>query len=658
MDASLLKPAIGTVRLVSETGADYNLVIVENYTNYIVENVLIDTQTVYFKNGAAPMVIDFSDNNISTVMTDETGNPLTLDNLAEWDVLSVCRDAESNTSVCRVYRSNRTVEGTIRELSLSEQEVVIDEKVYPIAYSMQTDDLKLGKNAAFFLDFTGAVSAMTEVQGISRTYAWLAAAQNTKGMDPVPQLKMFTEDGEWKVYKAADFVELNGARVPAKDLLANGKTGAEMYLAGTAPTLVDDTGAVVPQLIAYEVNEEELITKLETAYNMTKLDTPDEEKIGGTFSMDFYQNDARSSRFFNGTKAGTNAGLISGAYQGEIEYSDTMFTKVFIRPETKYFVIPGNLSNEKAYAMKKATNEITLERIRTNETDCQCFYDVAENYVCGVVVLRKDIQAQDTIVEDTDVIYPTYSRPAGLVLGVSTILSDGIPVTALKVYSNSGQEVFLDLGEIERAQYRNTNARMWDVIVGEETLKGDPDWYMLREDGTKYQPEKSSDAWKNTAKTARHNEIFIDLEDIKPGDIVQYEADDDGKLQRLCMVYRHEYPGDVEFSYDETYLKSTGIDLNYLGGNLSLNGTVKKVLDSGLLTEVNLPQGTTDGAKTTFGLPLAMKTTRMLPTKGKFAVWDTERGGMREITTADVVQGDLIFSWWQTTNQSLVVVYR
>lgn len=659
MDTSLLKPEIGTVRLVSETGADYNLVIVESYTNYIVQSVNTEESRVTFKNGAGSMKIDFSDNSVNMVLTDEKGTPITLQDIDEWDVLSVCCDREENPSVFRIYRSNQTVQGTIRELDAAGKEVLVDSIAYPIAYSMNTANLKLGKTAVYHLDFTGAVANVTEAKGSNRVYAWLSAAQNTKGMDPMPQLKMFTQDGEWKVFKTTEYVELNGERIAANTLLSNGKRKADMYLSKQAPTLVDDTGKIEPQLIAYEMNEEGLLTKIETAYNMTKLDIPDDEKMGGTYSLDFYQNDRRQSRFFDGTKLGTAEGLVSGAYQGPLEYSGTMFTKVFVGAQTKYFVIPGDLSNEKAYFIKKATNEITLERLRTDELDCQAFYDVGENYVCGAVVLRKDIRAQGQVVDDSVIVYPSYEKPAGLVLGMSKMLdSDGMVVDALKVYNSNGQEVLLDMGDIEYVQYRNANARMWDATVNGETLKGDPDWYMLKEDGTKYQPTKDSAAWKNRTGTTRNDAIFIDIEDIVPGDIIQYEADDSGKLSRICMVYRHEYPGDLEFSYRETGLLSTGLDLNYLGGNLSLNGKVKKVFDSGILAEVNLPAGVSSDLSTTLGLPLPMQATRMLPMSGKFAVWDRDRQEMREITAADVMVADEIYAWWQTSFQRIVVIYR
>jgi len=131
---------------------------------------------------------------------------------------------------------------------------------------------------------------------------------------------------------------------------------------------------------------------------------------------------------------------------------------------------------------------------------------------------------------------------------------------------------------------------------------------------------------------------------------------DSGNLLRVCVVYRCEYPGNLEFAYGGDGLRSTGLMVNYRGGNLSLNGTVKKVMDSGILTEVVLPEGTYGDYS--YGLSSGIKTTRMLPNQGKMVVWNTDKQQMQVISMADVVKGDFIYSWWQTNVQNLFIVYR
>ena len=165
---------------------------------------------------------------------------------------------------------------------------------------------------------------------------------------------------------------------------------------------------------------------------------------------------------------------------------------------------------------------------------------------------------------------------------------------------------------------------------------------------------------------------FIDVEDIVPGDVVQYIADDDGNLSRLLVVLRSEYPGNVEFTTRPGDLKASGPDSVYNGGNLSSYGQVQKVLNDAFVVKVNLPEMSTEVKSYsfnayTYGLPLIqnidgvdqfLTTTRVMPKLGKFVLWDTASQEMREISAANLSVGDTVFVWWSLANQRMVVVYR
>ena len=668
MDAALLKPEVGTLRLVSEAGGAYDLVIVESYTNYIVERADAENDVVYFKDGAGVMEIKVSDSNVNTLVTDETGKLITLNDIAEWDVLSIYTDRADNPSLFRVYRSRKTVDGEITEYSATANEVVIGGETYAVS-STVTEELAPGDKILCYMDFTGTVVFVEESKGSGRTYGWLKAAEESKGLEPVVQLKVFTQDGEWVVFKVAKKMELNGVPTDGRTILDPGTASENMYLYNTRPTLTNSEGTIEPQLIAYETNEEGLITKIETAFNMSKPSVSIEEKFGGEFSMDYYQNTGLNVSLFNGTPRGDESGsnYVSGTFHryGYLSFENVAFTRVRVRPETKYFVIPGNTANEKAYEVKTATAEIKYENVHNTHTlDCLTYFDVSEDYVLGAAVLRKDIKALEAVVDDSTVTYPGYTIPAGVVLNRGKKLTeDGMTVDVLTVYNQNGQEVTLDLANVERVQYRNANARMFDVVEGDTTLPADPAWYMLRDDETKYRPAQNTNDWKNEKNTSRHKSIFMDIEDIVPGDIVQYDADEDGNLYRLCMVYRCEYPGKVEFASREDWLGATGPDVRYRGGNMTTNGEVTKIFEDGILVEVGLTTcNSTDaiGRHTpeSLALPSGIITNRMLPKTGKFVLWDSSKQQMTAITASDIVIGDTVLSWWATINQRMVVVYR
>lgn len=718
MNEALLKPEIGTLRLISEAGGTYNLVVVESYTNYLVDRVDLDNDVIYFKNGAGSMLVNLSDSDINTLITDKAGKVLALNNLDEWDVLSIYSDDDMNPTIRRIYSARENVDGKVLEYSGTAQEIVIGETSYPVS-STVTIDSSLpsgpvpGALVVAYLDFTGTIFYMEASKGSGRIYGWLKGAETTTGLDPVTQLKIFTQDGQWKVFKVAEKVQLNDDIVRGTSILENGKPATEypitgvsggyytldksagtagtMFEEGTAPTLVDSTGAIEPQLIAYEVNEEGVITKIETAYNLTKPNRSEEDVYGGTFSMDYFKSRNLSRSIFDNTTTGLTP---SDAYYGNNVFqkdayayfvNNVLAAKIRIRPETKYFVIPGNADKEDAYQMKTATAEIVLSTTGTNhDLDCLALYDVSEEYVCGAAVLRKDIIANEKEggggPGESAITYPDASATAGVVLSRGkTLDADGMVVDALKVYDQNGQEVALNLANIDRVLYRNANANMWTYTLNGVTYEGDPDWYMLKEDGTKYQPAKNTNDWKyygysgsTKISATRHNEIFIDVEDIVPGDVVQYIADDDGNLSRLLVVLRSEYPGNVEFTARPADLKASGPDSVYNGGNLSSYGQVQKVLNDAFVVKVNLPEMSTEVKSYsfnayTYGLPLIqnidgvdqfLTTTRVMPKLGKFVLWDTASQEMREISAANLSVGDTVFVWWSLANQRMVVVYR
>ena len=66
--------------------------------------------------------------------------------------------------------------------------------------------------------------------------------------------------------------------------------GNAVYTDGHAPMLFDQTGALIPQLVAYDTNENGEIIELHTAENLTNPSVygtdKDDVKLGNAFSMD------------------------------------------------------------------------------------------------------------------------------------------------------------------------------------------------------------------------------------------------------------------------------------------------------------------------------------------------------------------------------------
>lgn len=638
------QPQIGTVQLVANNAGDFELAIVESYTNYVVKYVNQDEDKVYYKNNES-MVIDLTDNSVATVMTDEKGKALTLDDLQEWDVVSVAQDDAEKPTMRRIYRSYVMVSGTINEMS--NNEVVIGEATYKVAPSLDTSLLQVGKTASFHLDFTGAIAAVDESFDIGCSYGWLRKAEYTKGLNAKVQLKIFTDSGEWKVFTLAEKVEFNGDYVSC-DLLMEKDTrsGKEVYEDNHAPKLFDAAGAMIPQLVAYDVNANNEIIELHTAQNLTNPAYADSAKIGGSFSMDWYANNHAGNYSggwvsrFDGTAAGTNE--VRGNNEAT---ANIYFGRVVKNDLTKIFYIPMDVEDDKQYVLWK---ELGMDKWR--ETECVSFYDVSERYQCGAIVVRSDIAGK--ITKDA---YPESTVASGIVTGISTVQNeDGEPVTAIKLKNYSGADVTAKVIDPEfECLYAFTNA----------DLSKDKDWYA--ESLTKTNPE--------TGKKVRYNyqtvealiaegrgidkvSMKLPVSKLQPGDVIQYQLDNFGNLEMANVCFRGNYGGEVEFtakiSPSINYFKiaPSTRDNYYNGGALLVHGNVKDVFETGIFVDVNIADA--NGQKTDVNAMHAMVK------NGAFYLWDRDKATLRTITADDVMPGDEVFVIWATTTQRMFIVYR
>lgn len=624
-DATLSTIDVGNIRLVENNG-NVDLVIAEKYDNFIVDFVNKETDKVYFKDGKGSLELDFTDNAKMIVLTDEKGKALTLDDLAEWDVMSVAQ----NGDVIRAYRSYIKASGKITEIS--DDEVVIEGKTYKIAKSMDKALLTVGKDAAYYLDFTGAVAAMDDSYAAKWSYGWVKQAAYAKGLDGKLQLKIFCEDATWKVFTLADRVEFNGSSATADDVAApDTETGNDVYKNGHAPKLFDATGTFIPQLVAYEAAGEE-ITALHTAENLTDPKTfDDDDKIGGAFSMDWYVNSQNAAynggkiARFNNTKLGENI-------LNEItEHSFVFFGRVFAGDKTKMFVIPADTEDEKQYKMR-AKSSFGLEQYR--DTPCISFYDVNDKYFCNAMVIRNDISS--TAMSDT---YPEPKVAVGIVTGIIQALNeDGMATTAIRLKSYTGADVTLYAEDPDfRCLYRYANA----------DITKDPDWYAVSADGTEH-----SDAKLITNRSEKGANMYLPVSKLQPGDVIQFEKNEAGNLTMANVCFRVNYPGGIEItSKAPAYgLASSYVNTYYRGGLLMGHGNVEKIYDMGIFVKVNL--GDTLGKKT------GTTAIHAYPKAGSFFLWDKDKQTVRAITAGDVMPGDEILSLIVTDSQRMVIVYR
>ncbi len=646
MTAARLMPSVGKVRLICD-GGDCKKVIVEAYSAYVVDKVLTEDLQVRAKDGTL-INMDLADNTLPTILTDHTGMALNIEDLAEWDVLSVAESLPENTSrVRRIYRSYEMISGKVTEMS--DDTIVVSDGEYAVISPLAYGTISLGTSGAFYLDFLGNIVAVDESYESSTTYGWLAGAANTKGLGGKPQLKIFTQDGEMKVFDVAEYVTFNGSSMKNTALLQPGAAFSAQWSTDVRPSLIDADGQVISQLLKYDTNEEGLVASIETAANTSDPNRPDSEKIENqVFSMDWFYNDAKGDSAgdaveFNGTKDGNLATRINSKVEN---VSGVFFGKVWTDANTKFFIIPSDRSRDKDY-MLRPLKEFGLEENRN--ADWVSFYDVDEEYYCGAMVMHNYMGTGVTISDS----YPSQETSPALITGLSMVLGDdGEVKNTMKLYNHSGKEVSVTIEEDFRFLYNQANA----------DINADKNWYTLSGD-TKIYPQRTA------TLSARPDNMYLDVADIDLGDVIQYEMDASGKLTRASVIFRHNYACQMEAFANANAGNfydwgPTAVNTYATGGKMLMNGKVVKTTAFGPVVEVH-PAFTAynndaDGNRMTAeGMVDTSRTwTRTLSSAGKWVVWDREKETMRTITAADVVEGDELFTYWRNTSQWLVVIYR
>ncbi len=248
-DAEEMKPTAGSLTLLDRNRDDiYDVVFIEEYENYVVEEVIVSSNRVTDKYGKPSLVLDPEDDSVKFVIT-RAGQEVELKDLNEWDVLSVAKSKDSSIIIVDV--TSEKVTGKVTEKH--GEKFVIDGKEYYVSANY-TDEIKLNDEGTFYLDKDGHIAAVDATSVLSSNYAYVTGAEVTTGFDKRLSVKIFDKNGDIKVIKSTEKVKVNGTP---------NKTAAEALEA------LKVEGSVVPTLITYEVNSDGEITQFNTAEDKT-----------------------------------------------------------------------------------------------------------------------------------------------------------------------------------------------------------------------------------------------------------------------------------------------------------------------------------------------------------------------------------------------------
>jgi len=240
-----LKPVSGSVTVLDYDRDDmHDVVFIESYENYVVEEVIASSNRVTDKYGKSSLVFDPEDKDVKFVIT-RGGQEIGISDLKEWDVLSVAKSKDGTIVIVEV--TTESITGKVEERH--GEKFVIGGVEYKIAANYP-EEVNLNDEGTFYLDKDRNIAAVDATSGLSSNYAYMVNADLTTGFDKYLQLKVFDKTGTVKVLKSGEKIKFNGKNnIRPEEVLS----------------ALQKDGKAVSQLITFEVNGEGTLVQINTA---------------------------------------------------------------------------------------------------------------------------------------------------------------------------------------------------------------------------------------------------------------------------------------------------------------------------------------------------------------------------------------------------------
>ena len=332
---------------------------------------------------------------------------------------------DKNGYVTRIYVSSDIAAGTVRNIKANKDTITLDDTVYSYTDEIKSEIEKVGLGCIVnvYLDVYGEI-AYFDVSKDAYLYGYMTAFETSRGLN-APRMKVFTQSNEFKIFSAADTIDIDGNRI----------SSAEAFEYSADNPFWDEAGKI-NQIIKYKLNSKGLVTAVRTASN---YDTGNHERM-------LKEKD--------------------GVYT---YYADpnTICADTRLNALTKVFLIPTDFSYDNKF--KCGTYDILKN---DNDYTCQV-YDIDENRYADLIVARIDPYGKSSVDDLYGNVY--------MVDEIGTFINDHGDEAPLVVAQQLAQS---EPKEVEiKFNTPNISATIADVSVTSGTLK-QGDIIMVKEDGT------------------------------------------------------------------------------------------------------------------------------------------------------------------------------
>ncbi len=266
-----LKPSQGNVKLIdANSDGTYEYLIINNYINYFVENIIEEDgkYTIKDKSGKRPIVIDTKADEVFVTVTDRD-RLVEIDDIKEFDVISIMADSidfakneiKSDSTVFSICRFDNKVYGKLT--AVSTEEIFIDDAEYELDkyYNAEKYPLIIDTEYTFYLNHLGKVCAAEPTTDASR-YGILQAHNISGSLALSCKLRIYDQDGIFIDADCTENARLDGAKKDSFDDVI-------LHLKNASSEFSMQTGIEVPsggvwQLVKYVVNKENEILSIDT----------------------------------------------------------------------------------------------------------------------------------------------------------------------------------------------------------------------------------------------------------------------------------------------------------------------------------------------------------------------------------------------------------
>ena len=437
----------GAIRFINTNkNGEYDVVIITESVNYVVNAVDNVNEIVYFKYDMPPLSLNKGGSEVKINIVKDF-DEIDVISLKEWDVLSITADlytvvngktvVDPDYTMCTINASSYSIIGTVSEISYDAggYRIQVDDDVYTFSkeYPFADFSISSGDEGIFCFDIYGEIAAVDFTTKIGWSYGYLMLAKTESGISNVVQVRLLHEEGSFMSFDMAGNVEIDGKYY---------KRSGDILSLLTESAASEKSGSVggLSQIIKYRIDSEGKIRAIDTIMeNAHENDISKSNNLThfGTILNAYYKSPNKS---LGESGTGGNAYNIAAKFVMFVVCS-TMNEDDFLVRKTDYF------KGENTYFPNSGTNPQPLH-----------VYDVDDMTTAHAGVFK--IMSSETQEPSNSI---TKDTPIAVFNKMGKAINDkGEEVTKISVFVSGGETSFYLTYDLKIGE--NSNFLTGDVI--------------------------------------------------------------------------------------------------------------------------------------------------------------------------------------------------